>query len=222
MYLTAQVLPLGTSHGVPFHLSDHWMAYWRLACPPSLHADIERYSGIGCPKIHLRLYSTVMRAHGIDDAQLVAFFPMSLSGAAQRWFASTRVGGHRQRPMSLFLPLSIVGGQRWLDLKSLVHATFSVKEAIALGLWIDTTPSLTVREEPFGSSSRPGEVGSISYQHQRPAHHSPYRPPTIRAHFSHPQYQYQPVYVQKPYIALTNIQPRPPHPRATTHPPPRP
>ena len=42
--------------------------------------DIERYSGIGCPKIHLRLYSTVMRAHGIDDAQLVALFPMSLSG----------------------------------------------------------------------------------------------------------------------------------------------
>ena len=30
--------------------------------------DIERYSGIGCPKIHLRLYSIVMRAHGIDDA----------------------------------------------------------------------------------------------------------------------------------------------------------
>ena len=49
--------------------------------------DIERYSGIGCPKIHLRLYNTVMRAHGIDDAQLVILFPMSLSGAAQRWFA---------------------------------------------------------------------------------------------------------------------------------------
>ena len=30
--------------------------------------DIERYSGIGCPKIHLRLYNTVMRAHRIDDA----------------------------------------------------------------------------------------------------------------------------------------------------------
>ena len=50
--------------------------------------DIERYSGIGYPKIHLRLYSTVMRAHGIDDAQLVTFFPMSLSGATQKWFAS--------------------------------------------------------------------------------------------------------------------------------------
>ena len=44
--------------------------------------DIERYSGIGYPKIHLRLYSTVMKAHGIDDAQLAALFPMSLSGAA--------------------------------------------------------------------------------------------------------------------------------------------
>ena len=50
--------------------------------------DIERYSGIGCPKIHLRLYNTVMRAQGIDDAQLVALFPMSLSGVAQRWLAS--------------------------------------------------------------------------------------------------------------------------------------
>ncbi|RVW70643.1 hypothetical protein CK203_056491 [Vitis vinifera] len=118
---TTQVLPLGTSHGVPFHLSDHC----ETAPPPtatvlppifittddtrlteqearverlkarmrqirlqdggltwdnrdgipaaSLPAkfrmpDIERYSGIGCPKIHLRLYNTVMRAHGIDDA----------------------------------------------------------------------------------------------------------------------------------------------------------
>ena len=30
--------------------------------------NIERYNGIGCPKIHLRLYSTIMRAHEIDDA----------------------------------------------------------------------------------------------------------------------------------------------------------
>ena len=50
--------------------------------------DIERYMGIGCPKIHLRLYSSVMRAHGLDEAHLIMFFPMSLSGVAQRWFAS--------------------------------------------------------------------------------------------------------------------------------------
>ena len=46
--------------------------------------EIERYMGIGCPCIHLRLYSTVMRAHGLDEAQMVMFFPMPLSGATQR------------------------------------------------------------------------------------------------------------------------------------------
>ena len=30
--------------------------------------EIEKYTGIGCPKIHLRLYSTLMRAHGLDEA----------------------------------------------------------------------------------------------------------------------------------------------------------
>ena len=30
--------------------------------------EIERYTEIGCPRIHLRLYSTVMRAHGLDEA----------------------------------------------------------------------------------------------------------------------------------------------------------
>ena len=29
---------------------------------------IERYTGIDCPHIHLRLYSTIMRAHGLDEA----------------------------------------------------------------------------------------------------------------------------------------------------------
>ncbi|RVW73253.1 hypothetical protein CK203_059160 [Vitis vinifera] len=50
--------------------------------------EIERYMGIGCPHIHLRLYSTIMRAHGLDEAQMIMLFPMSLSGAAQLWFAS--------------------------------------------------------------------------------------------------------------------------------------
>ena len=30
--------------------------------------EIERYTTIGCPHIHLRLYSTVMRAHKLDEA----------------------------------------------------------------------------------------------------------------------------------------------------------
>ena len=50
--------------------------------------DIERYTRIGCPRIHLQLYSTVMRGHRLDEAQMIMLFPLSLSGAAQRWFAS--------------------------------------------------------------------------------------------------------------------------------------
>ena len=44
--------------------------------------DIARYTGIGCPRIHLWLYSTVMRAHGLDESQMITLFPLSLSGAA--------------------------------------------------------------------------------------------------------------------------------------------
>ncbi|KAL6347275.1 hypothetical protein AAG906_013711 [Vitis piasezkii] len=53
--------------------------------------EIERYTGIGCPRIHLRLYSTIMRARGLDEAQMIMFFPMSLSGATQQWFSSLDV-----------------------------------------------------------------------------------------------------------------------------------
>ena len=43
--------------------------------------EIKRYTGIGCPRIHLRLYSTIMRARGLDETQMIMFFPMSLSSA---------------------------------------------------------------------------------------------------------------------------------------------
>ncbi|RVW79447.1 hypothetical protein CK203_056123 [Vitis vinifera] len=190
--------------------------------------DIERYSGIGCPKIHLRLYSTVMRAYGIDDAQLVALFPMSLSGAAQRWFASVECSrlltwedvAHEfltQFAFSVDIDVSIRELEatrkrpdesissfvtRWkekVDLRSLVQAAFSVEEDIAQGLWTDTTPFPdSKRKKSIGSFSRSGEVDAISYQHRRPAHHSLYRPP------------------------IASMQPRPSHSRAVTQPPPRP
>ncbi|KAJ9680317.1 hypothetical protein PVL29_019589 [Vitis rotundifolia] len=321
-----QVLPPRTSHGVPFHLSDHC----ETAPPPAAtvsppivtttddtrlieqEARVERlearmrqirlqdggltwddrdgipaaillakfhmpnmepYTGIGCPKIHLRLYSTVMRAHGIDGAHLVALFPLSLSGVAQRWFASVEpsrlrtwedvahefltqfassadidvsrreLEATRQRPdesISSFVSRwrAKVAGmidrpkeQDQIDmvLRNLQPrfarrlAAFSVEEAIARGLWTDITPSPDSKgKKSIGSFSRSGEVGAISYQHRRLAHHSPYGPPPVRAHFPHPRYQYQPDYVQEPYIAQTSMQPRPPHPRAATHPPPRP
>ena len=30
--------------------------------------EIKRYTGIGCHCIHLRLYSTMIRAHGLDES----------------------------------------------------------------------------------------------------------------------------------------------------------
>ncbi|WJZ96846.1 hypothetical protein VitviT2T_015493 [Vitis vinifera] len=57
--------------------------------------NIERYTGIGCPRLHLRLYSTVMRAHGLDEPQMITLFPLSLSGVAQRWFASLEASRRR-------------------------------------------------------------------------------------------------------------------------------
>ena len=50
--------------------------------------NIEKYMGVGCPHIHLRLYSTVMRTHGLDKSQMITMFPLSLSSASQCWFAS--------------------------------------------------------------------------------------------------------------------------------------
>ena len=50
--------------------------------------DIERYTGIGYRRIHLQLYSAVMRGHRLDEAQMIMLFPLSLSCATQRWFAS--------------------------------------------------------------------------------------------------------------------------------------
>ncbi|RVW61074.1 hypothetical protein CK203_045796 [Vitis vinifera] len=52
---------------------------------------IERYTGIGCSRIHLRLYSTIMRAHGLDEAQMIMLFPMSLSGEFLRQYALNTV-----------------------------------------------------------------------------------------------------------------------------------
>ena len=103
------------------------------------------------------------------------------------------------------------------DLRSLVQAAFSVEKATTRELWTDTVPSPDSKGKRIvGSSNRFGEVDTISYQHQRPAHHSYYRSPITRAHLSHLQHQYQPVYAQQAYIAQISMQPRLPHPRVTT------
>ena len=50
--------------------------------------DIERYTRIGCPRIHLQLYNAFMHEHRLDETQMIMLFPLSLSGPAHHWFAS--------------------------------------------------------------------------------------------------------------------------------------
>ena len=57
--------------------------------------EIKRYTDVGCSCIHLKLYNTVMRALGLDEAQLLTLFPLSLSDTTQRWFTSLE-SSHRR------------------------------------------------------------------------------------------------------------------------------
>ena len=50
--------------------------------------DMERYTGRGCPRTHLRIYSHLMRGMGLDEAQLIMLFPLLLSSVAQSWFST--------------------------------------------------------------------------------------------------------------------------------------
>ncbi|RVW81805.1 hypothetical protein CK203_051614 [Vitis vinifera] len=162
--------------------------------------DIEHYSGIGCPKIHLKLYNIVMRAHEIDDAQLVAIFPISLSGAAQRWFASVEPlrlrtwenVAHKfltqfafRTDIDVFRRELEATGQRPDEFISSFVNYWRAKvvdmidrpkeqDQIDMVLW-NLQPSKG--KKPVGSSNRSGEVNTISYQHQRPALHSSCRSP---------------------------------------------
>ena len=52
--------------------------------PPKFRMpDMERYIGKGCPRTHLRIYSQLIRGMGLDEAQLIMLFPLSLSSVAQ-------------------------------------------------------------------------------------------------------------------------------------------
>ena len=51
--------------------------------PPKFRMpNMERYISKGCPRTHLRIYSQLMRAMGLDKAQLIMLFPLSLSSVA--------------------------------------------------------------------------------------------------------------------------------------------
>ncbi|RVW50274.1 hypothetical protein CK203_081174 [Vitis vinifera] len=155
--------------------------------------DIERYTGAGCPRIHLRLYSTVMRALGLDETQLLTLFPLSLSGATQRWYASLESSRRRtwedlaqeflrQEKAAEMIERPIERDQMSMFLRSL-HPR---------GLWSDVIPSLDTEGKGVGGSSESyGDVCSADFQHRRPSYHPYARSLQIpRSDFTHLQHRH--------------------------------
>ncbi|RVW93754.1 hypothetical protein CK203_043426 [Vitis vinifera] len=169
--------------------------------------DIERYSGIGCPKIHLRLYSTVMRAHGIDDAQLVALFLCHLVGQLRDGLLQLSLRDSAPGRMArefltqfAFSAILMYPDESWRPLgkarESISSFVTRWRARWLKRLWLEDYGQILLL--PLTASCSQSSFPSSRW------------------------YQYQPDYVQEPYIAQTSMQPRPSHPRATTHPPPRP
>ncbi|KAL6341350.1 hypothetical protein AAG906_032468 [Vitis piasezkii] len=145
--------------------------------------DIERYTGIG-----------------LDEAQMIMLFPLSLSGAAQRWFASLDPSRRRT----------------WADLGQEFIRQYSfntIVDGISRGLWADSSLSDS-KGKKSGSGPRPSDVGTIGMTGHRPAG------PT----YLHPAPQ--PVYAtqapQRPLVQFHQQYRAPPPPRPPPHPtPPR-
>ncbi|KAL6340577.1 hypothetical protein AAG906_010485 [Vitis piasezkii] len=106
---------------------------------------IECYSGIGCPKIHLRLYIELSRLCTWEDVahEFLTQFAFSANiDVSRRELEATR-----QRPDESI--------SSFVNLKSLVQVAFIVDEAIARRLWTNTAPSPDSKgKKPVRSSSR--------------------------------------------------------------------
>ena len=48
--------------------------------------DIKKYDGTEDPHLHLRQYISFMKSTGLTKAQIVKQFPLSLTGAAVKWY----------------------------------------------------------------------------------------------------------------------------------------
>nr|CAN74716.1 hypothetical protein VITISV_033046 [Vitis vinifera] len=173
--------------------------------------EIERYAGIGCPRIHLRLYSTVMRAHGLDEAQMIMLFPMSLSGAAQRWFASLDVSRRRtwddlaQEFLRQFAFNTVIDVSR-RELEALRQRPEEHYQTVgqAFGFYYPPSPHVQYRPPALSRPMTPTYLHPVS----QPvfAAHVTERPP---APYTRPRAPQTTTYVQRPSRQFAQLGPTP-------------
>ncbi|RVW92803.1 hypothetical protein CK203_042611 [Vitis vinifera] len=145
--------------------------------------EIERYTGIGCPRIHLRLYSTVMRAHGLDEAQMRELEALrqrseeSVTSFNSRWREkiSQIIDRPSEKDQISMIMRSLqprfarhLMGFPHTDFGSLVQALYGIEEGIARGLWSESSPTDSKGKRPLGGQ-RSGDVGAISSAGMRPS-----------------------------------------------------
>ncbi|KAL6311796.1 hypothetical protein AAG906_020883 [Vitis piasezkii] len=176
----------------PYVLHGHFEIAHLLSAPhrDDAHAlrdgDIERHKH-WLPRFHLRLYSTVMRAHGLDD------------GATQQWFASLESSRRRTwgdlareflRQFS-FNTVVDIASMWWVplhDFGSLVMALYDVEDDISRGLWTDSSPSDIKGKKPF-VGPRPADVSAIGSSSQRPLRRHQPIPQFSEPHSSYASHQ---------------------------------
>ncbi|RVW90962.1 hypothetical protein CK203_044193 [Vitis vinifera] len=165
--------------------------------------------------------NTIMRAHGLDGAQMIMFFPMSLGGTAQRWrelealrqrtdesvssFISRWHGKiveiidrppERDRVQMVLRSLQLrvtrhVVGVPFADFGSLVLALYDVEDSISRGLWTDSSPNDIKGKKPF-VGQRSVDVSAIGSSSQRPLRRHQPIPQLSEPHSSYASHQYRP------------------------------
>ncbi|KAL6312909.1 hypothetical protein AAG906_016055 [Vitis piasezkii] len=110
------------------------------------------YTGIGCPRIHLQLYSAIMCRHRLDETQMIMLFPLFLSVDVYR----RELKALRKRPDE-----TVTSFISW-------QALYGIKEGISKGLWVDSSPSDSKGKKP-GLGRKPLDVGTIGMMEHRPA-----------------------------------------------------
>ncbi|RVW49204.1 Transposon Ty3-G Gag-Pol polyprotein [Vitis vinifera] len=99
-------------------------------------SEIERYTGIDCPHIHLTLYSTIMRAHGLDEAQmefLRQFAFNTVIDVSRREFEALRQ--RLDESVIIYFPLK---GEDFIE------------EGITRKLWSESSPTNSKGKKPIG------------------------------------------------------------------------
>ncbi|KAL6348491.1 hypothetical protein AAG906_008946 [Vitis piasezkii] len=136
--------------------------------------EIERYTGIGCPRIHLRLYSTeFLRQFAFNT--VIDVSRRELEALRQRPEKSATsfisIGGMITTKSAILEKISqIIDRPLEKDQINMIMRSLQPRFGIARGLWPESSPTDSKGKKPSGGQ-RSGDVGAISSVGMRPPRH---------------------------------------------------